>query len=723
MKTEKSNNTMQSMERKLQKADRKQASLYLFCNFISLMLISAYSAMMFSPTILGILPEGGDSRKQMYAIFVLSLFGCVIFTIYASSLFFRKKSRQLGILMALGASRNRLAPGLFREVFTLSAGSSVLGIIAGFPFVWLLWNGFRLFVVDSAEMTLHFDFTCLVVSAMFLLIVIAFSCLTAWRYLRKTNIIDIVQEEHKNEPVREPGRWCGPAGIIILFAGAIIGYGAPGVYMNVFSAYPPEWINILYAPVFIGLYMIMLHTVVHGWSRRKKHPYKNIIARSMMKFQGRQTVNNLLVSTVLIAGGCFGIFYIPILSTSSILETSSRDYDYFFYNRADQNVPDQAAIEDLAAGYDLKLTGWQDHEYLSLATDGNTRVEDGRQFHYEYAPLLSECKIISEDTYNQITGDDIDIPAGVCYGTTSTSQEDSYWITTDLTKFTNMCTMESFDTKFAGFLQYDLMSGTSSSFYVVDNSDFASLSQNLTDDWTGNIFLFNVDGEDNYEFARQLYLNFVHSFDSSCEVINAYDRVAKYVAEQNGQVYWGDTDEMTKVSYDNPDSTDFRMYWSYMPKIRLLDQNDFMQNFAVFLMMFLFIAIICFTAALIICYTRCQTIALNNRYVFDDLRRLGASPKFLAQEVKNQCGKVFTVPATVGMTVMFLLYIMIMYANDNTFSGPEIVGLGVCFCVLLMIGIFIYGVYFKTLEKIRKQLGICKSLCSPQKAALPKTRH
>ena len=133
-----------------------------------------------------------------------------------------------------------------------------------------------------------------------------------------------------------------------------------------------------------------------------------------------------------------------------------------------------------------------------------------------------------------------------------------------------------------------------------------------------------------------------------------------------------------------------------------------MQNFAVFLMMFLFIAIICFTAALIICYTRCQTIALNNRYVFDDLRRLGASPKFLAQEVKNQCGKVFTVPATVGMTVMFLLYIMIMYANDNTFSGPEIVGLGVCFCVLLMIGIFIYGVYFKTLEKIRKQLGICK---------------
>ena len=84
--------TMQKLEQKLQKADRKQAGLYLLCNFIALMLISAYSAMMFSPTVLTILPEGGDSRKQIVAIFILALFGCVIFTIYAANLFFRKKS-------------------------------------------------------------------------------------------------------------------------------------------------------------------------------------------------------------------------------------------------------------------------------------------------------------------------------------------------------------------------------------------------------------------------------------------------------------------------------------------------------------------------------------------------------------------------------------------------------------------------------------------------------
>ena len=85
---------------------------------------------------------------------------------------------------------------------------------------------------------------------------------------------------------------------------------------------------------------------------------------------------------------------------------------------------------------------------------------------------------------------------------------------------------------------------------------------------------------------------------------------------------------MTQVSFDDPDSSDFRMYWTYMPKIRILDQNDYMRTYAVYLMMFLFIAIICILAAMVIGYTRCQTIALNNRYLFDDLKKLALPRHF-----------------------------------------------------------------------------------------------
>ena len=58
------------------------------------------------------------------------------------------------------------------------------------------------------------------------------------------------------------------------------------------------------------------------------------------------------------------------------------------------------------------------------------------------------------------------------------------------------------------------------------------------------------------------------------------------------------------------------------------------------------------------------------------------------------------------MTVTYLLFVMIMYATTALSHGTEVAGLGVCLCVLLLIGVFIYGVYFKTLEKVRRQLGI-----------------
>ena len=57
---------------------------------------------------------------------------------------------------------------------------------------------FRLILVDSSEMKLTFDFRCLFVSLLFLLLVVGFACLTAWRYLKRTNIMEVIREDHIN---------------------------------------------------------------------------------------------------------------------------------------------------------------------------------------------------------------------------------------------------------------------------------------------------------------------------------------------------------------------------------------------------------------------------------------------------------------------------------------------------------------------------------------------
>ena len=614
--------TMAQLEQKFQKADRIQAMLYLFCNFISLMLITAYAAMMFSNTVQTIFPEGGDSRKQMTAIFVLTLFGCTVFTVYASSLFFRKKSRQLGVLMALGASKKKLSRGLLREVFWLSIASSLLGILAGIPFVLLLWNSFRLFLANTDEMRLSLNPTFLLISLLFFLLIVVCSCITALRYLRRTDILDTIQEEHKNEPVKDLGRWCGPSGILLLLAGAISGYFAPGIYMDQFNAMPPLWTKLFYVPVFIGLYMIMLHTIVHGWIPHKKALYKNVISRSMMKFQGKQTVNSLLVCTVLIAGSAFGIFYLPIMLSGNMTKTSGYPYSYSFAYRSDQDIPGQEQIREIASKYGLGIKDYKAGDYTVLGMDGTQEVSDSETtWHYEYSKLLSEGRFWPESDYRRMTGQNIDVAPGEYMAVRGTDGTGSYNISSASTLLTNMSTRQELPISFGGYLAFNSMN-TMAPFYVLDDQDYASISQGATPDWKERLVLFNVDGEDSYEFADELFLTIVNANGPECELPFYYDRVQKIASREKGETYWGDTDAMTQISFQAPDSTDFRSGWVYMPLFRMLDQHDFLRTFAVFLMMFLFIAIVCLMAALIISYTRCQTIALNNRYIFDDLYRL-----------------------------------------------------------------------------------------------------
>lgn len=697
---------MKQMEQKLQRADRKQSRLYLFCNFMALMIISAYSALMISPTVQKVFPEGGDSAKQMHMIFVMTLIGCVVFTIYALGLFFRHKSGQLGILMALGASRKRLAPGLFREVIVLSGASAIVGTAAGFPFVWIIWHAFRLLLVDSSDMVLTFDFRCLFISLLFLLLVVGSACLTAWRYLKKTNIMEVIREEHINEPVKELGRWCGPVGFLLILTGAVLGYGAPWACHAWFYMFPPAWVSIFYAPVFVGLYMVMLHTVVHGWKNHRKNPYKNIISRSMMKFQGKQTVNNLLVVTLLVAGGCFAIFYLPTNAVSALVHYASQPYDYFYQYQADQNVPDRETVETLGKEYGLSFKDWKACSCVTLGIGGTSEIyeEDGLRYHVEYVPMLEEARVLSEDAYRTLTGQEIDVKPGT-YMSLTNWEETSLYANSSAREITNMVTRKQLATEFAGFLHYDLLA-KAIPCCVLDNEDYAAISEGLTDEWRGQFAAFNVDGEDSYPFANAFYNLFVASFDESCARPSYYDRVQKIRENEAGKEYWGDTDDMTTISYELSDSFVFRQFWVYQPDFRILNQNDYLRSMAVMLMMFLFIFLVCMITALVVCYTRCQSIALNNRYIFDDLKKLGASPAFLDREVRSQCGNVFRVPSLVGTSAMFLLYSMILYANDGRMLPTEWMSLGVCLCVTAIIGGVIYAVYRSTVKSIKGQLGI-----------------
>ena len=455
--------------------------------------------------------------------------------------------------------------------------------------------------------------------------------------------------------------------------------------------------------------MIMLHTVVNGWRFRRKNPWKNIVAKSMMKFQGKQTVNSLLVTTVLIAGGCFGIFYLPMLGTGTSMTIEQREYDYSWFWPSDQALPSEEEIQTLEKEHKVQIADWKECPYLSLAVDSNMMIDnDDGSFSWKYYEIASEGHFLSESDFNKISGQNLSVEPGEYYAVTN-REETSYRIVDNSTRFTNMITREVLPVSFKGFVHFEQLGA----LYVgiLDDGDFQKISQGLTPKWQGTMAFFNSEGKDSHPFARAFYEKIVASFDDDSISTGLYDPVEYLMTEGYTNDYFGTSYRNADERLDRSqlDSADFRMFWNYMPQFRVLDSTEQLNTFSVFMMTFLFIGIVCFTAALVISYTRCQTLALNNAYVFYDLKRLGASPEYLSRELRRQTGPVFKIPAVVGMSCMVLLYGMMLYANDNRYTQSEIAGFLVCLEVIAVIALLFYAVFLKTLSGLRRQLEIHSS--------------
>lgn len=692
----------------LRRKSRKHYTLLSACLFFSVLLITAYASIMRSPTVLGILPEGGDSRKQVMMVFALAVVGCGVFAIYSASLFFRYKSREAGVFMMLGASRGRISRRLFQELGLIAVGSCFAGALLGTPLAWCVWRIFRLFLVDTQEMALSFDPQAYLIALAFTFFMMAALAVMGARFIRRTNIIDIVNQQHRSEPIRDVKPWFGPLGIALIIAGGSAGYFLPTIMRDAFHTYQVGWTKAFYLPFFVGLYMVLIHTVVHGW-RQGKSRYKNIVSRSMMKFEGRQTVNIMLVLTVLIAGAYFSTFNTPMMGTERMLETDSRPVDYAFHYRADQKMPERGEIESMASGYGVSVSDWRDTEFAVLGRDGNEYIDDGnKSFHHEYRKLLEGGNYFSESSFEKMTGQTVDVQPGRFAQVVSQDAKESG---AGGMLLTNMTTRMTLPLSFQQDLRYDMLASTFyESYFVLDDADYAQVTAGLSDEWKEKLVYFNErSGGESYAFAKQLFHTLVERSGPECEIADIYDYVAKAIDEEAGKTYSGDADyaaDSMKVSYAQPDSTMFRMHWKYMPQFRVLDRNDMIREYAVFFMVFLFISIVCFAAVLLIGYTRCMTIAMNNRQVYDDLRHLGAAPDYLYRSVKGQISKTFGAPALLGTLLIFSYFVMILYFNDGRFTQSELYALLVCLGVVLVMSLILWVFYRFTLRRVCEMLHI-----------------
>lgn len=293
--------TMLNLFTKLKKYNKGNYRQFSFCYALSVILVSTLTLFMLSPFVQSRLPIGGDSRKMLYMVYAVAVLGCVLFIIYATGLFLRFKSREVGIFMALGTPKRVLAKTLTKEIVLLILKLGIAGIIIGGVIAFVFGKVYEGFVQSATGDSFSLPLTGVIGSFLFVTITVCIVMGMAVRFLKRANLIEILNEERRTEPIKKNVDtkylvW----GIILIAVGLLGGLIIPYIVSTMLKRSLSGFPYIFYVLVFIGLYRVMVYSIaVHKKGRHPQKYYKNLISFGMMKFQGISVVRNMLIVTLL----------------------------------------------------------------------------------------------------------------------------------------------------------------------------------------------------------------------------------------------------------------------------------------------------------------------------------------------------------------------------------------------------------------------------------------
>lgn len=314
--------TLGNLWGKLRKRNKGDYRQFQFSTAFAVMLISSFLMLVCSPLIQGALPEGGDSGKQVWLSFGVSAIGCIVFVLYVTKLFLRYKSREIGIFLALGAEKHTLKRSLAGELARMTAVCSAAGILLGAVIAFIAGNIIEVLVADVYDGDFTFTLSGLLLSVCYALILFLFIQFQAGRAMKRTNVIEVINEQRRQEPMKKSvSKAYLISGIALTLAGIFLG----------------SWTNTFYLAAVFGVYRVLVYAVSsHQKGRNPQKYYNNLIDYGMMKFQGASVVRNMLVITLLLFGGLYAASYLPAMLTGSASEQGyEAEYSYRYLNDAE----------------------------------------------------------------------------------------------------------------------------------------------------------------------------------------------------------------------------------------------------------------------------------------------------------------------------------------------------------------------------------------------------
>lgn len=726
--------TMSKIMAKLCKKNRDQYRLLGVCVFLSVLLVSSFTMMFFSPSIQGFLPQGGDTRKLMWLMLGVVAIGCLIFTLYGGSLFFRKKSREFGIMLALGAEKKMLAGQLAKEVALVVGRYVFLGIFLAVPVSYLIWKVFQMLVINTAQMRYRFGIAGILSGLIFAALLVLCILILGVRFIRRADIMDILNACRKTEMVREIKPWTGKLGIILILAGLFLAMAVPQLTVRLFHQGMPVVWQVTYLLSVAGLYLVTLSAV--GRSKKGKHPekyYDHIISTNLMRFTARQTTRNMCVIALLVFVMVMAAFWGMMYYFNAMRQGSEALYDYSLHYPMKEKQIGLEETEKLAEEHGVSITSYEEIDSLELIIRyiGRDMDDQKRYFDVEYEKLAS---FISASDFERISGTLVSLKEGEYRTVTPSEFHETIWDSTDcLREIEHPVTGELLKPEYKGTVDSDNLAMTSEPFlFLLSDVDYDRLTVGLPEDFKERHVLFNaghmaratsdaagavsgISGQDvkgctckegklcsgTYDFADAWKRAYIAGATDLSNHGLLYDAREEELALAAGEEY----SYAGKIDM-SPDNTQLIGEWKYAPFSKILMKAEAMEMVAVFVLLSIYISVIALAAAGVMSYIRSITIAMDNRRLFDDLRKLGADDAYEENVIKVQLRKIFAYPVASGCAVVGIFSLLLTWFNDMNLEIFEVKMLLMETALMALISVVLYGVYRAAYKKTKEIAGI-----------------
>lgn len=677
--------TLNEISRKLIKNERKQYALFFFSILFAVTMIGAYGVLQYSPTITNVLIDGGSTQTISQGMFFGSIFGIIIFLIYADSLFLKYKSREIGIFLSLGINRRSVEKIITKEFTILFLIAALIGLFLSVPLSFLSWSFLNLFL-ETQETTFTIGWIGVVIDLLFAFFAWLLLKISNRKYIKTVDIMKILKSTDTNEEAKSGnlfllllGSLLIPVGIVIFFTLQNIG----GLFCTLLA------FGGMAAAIW-GIYILIIQLASIGDVLKKhKSPkyYKNIVFYNLLKQKIRQYTKSIFVATLLIFFTVFGIGFIAAGFIDGYNVAINEPFDYTISTSADRPEITEQQILALAkenkttitkiSRIDSLLLGVE-NTYKSGDTDWGTRV------------------IVSEDNFNAITGMDISVPKGtytLYYDSTMDYKLNAFYGNDSLV-FNPTTEAELRLSKNEPICADGLFNSRSffSSFLILNTEDYSHFSDTLGNEYKATSFLLNVEDWKNTSDFQKSILKMVIE-NNHGEIFTNWHNSATFDKTGSKAEY---------MSYEGNETRVARV-WALYPLSKLSSATTQFEAFATYLMLLLFIAVVAFVSSIMVIGLKIISTIWDDAIVYDSLRKLGMTGRKIKRLITKQMLFVYFIPTILGGLIGAFTTYRIMLVSGVIYIGKtmELVG-GVCGIVFLIQFVIFFFLRTKIIRNYKK---------------------